>query len=83
LNRAELQNGQYGLSNANTYIPSTILGPNINPSTGELDEKRVKANLEEAISVYIQRNNQLWFNNTQVHLFPPEEGGQTKELLDR
>jgi hypothetical protein len=83
LNRAELQNGQYGLSNANTFIPSQVLMSNKNRETGKEEKWRVQANLEKAIEIYIKRNEALVFNRTEVKFLTIDTKLQEKYTLRR
>lgn len=53
MNRVELQNGCLSRGHSNTFIPSTIAGTSLDPSSGKLSEEKVKENLSLAIDVYI------------------------------
>ena len=49
-NRVELQNGCLSLGHSNTFIHSTLSGPQ---DTGQIDEDRLRQNLSLAIMAYI------------------------------
>ena len=55
LNRVELQNGCLALGHSNTFIPSTLGGSCIDPTTGNLDQEKLKTNMNLAIEAYINR----------------------------
>ena len=69
LNRVELQNGCLALGHANLFIPSTLAGSAFSPDTGAVDIDRVRANLELATSVYIDRVNNCPCGETVIHLY--------------
>ena len=49
----ELQNGCLALAHSNTFIPSTLAGSFVNPSTGKIDNEKVKEDIDLVIDVYI------------------------------
>ena len=53
LNRVELMNGCIAQAHANCFIPSTLGGGNFNENG--LDEEKLRENLDEACSVYMER----------------------------
>ena len=55
LNCVELQNGCLALAHANLFIPSTLNGSCMDTTTGEIDQEKLKANLQAATDVYIER----------------------------
>ena len=55
LNRVELQNGCLSLGHSNTFISSTLGGSCLNQETGEIDDTKLKKNLQLAITAYINR----------------------------
>ena len=85
LNRVELQNGCLSLGHSNTFIPSTLSGPNSNPETGQIDEERLRKNLSLAIMAYINRVNGCPCGDTQIKLYEGstlEEHHATSAKLD-
>ena len=69
LNRVELQNGCLALAHANLFIPSTLHRMPVNPDTGDIDEDRLRCNLNKATDIYIQRVNQCPCGDTVVNLY--------------
>ena len=69
LNRVELQNGCLALAHANLFIPSTLKGTCLNSDTGEIDQDKLKENLEAAIDVYMERCNKAPCGNAQIFLY--------------
>ncbi len=69
LNRVELQNGCLTLAHSNLFIPSNLNGSCFNPETGKLDKSRLKANMDTATEIYINRANNAPCGKTQIHLF--------------
>lgn len=57
LNRVKLQNGCLSLGHANLFIPSTLRGSCTDPSTGGVNEEKLRANLDLATDIYISRTN--------------------------
>ena len=57
LNRVELQNGCLSLAHANLFIPSNLHGSCFDPSTGKVDNERLKRNMDTAADIYISRTN--------------------------
>ena len=76
MNSVELQNGCLALGHSNTFIPSTITGSCINPSTGKVDDDKVKENLDVAIDAYVSRVDGCPCGETCIHLF---KGPQSDE----
>ena len=52
LNRVELQNGCLAHGHSNTFIPSTLGGSCVDSKSGDIDEGKLKHNLEQAIAAY-------------------------------
>lgn len=69
LNRVELQNGCLSLGHANTFIPSTMAGCNIDPETGNIDQAKLKENLNLAITAYVSRVSGCSCGDTTIQLF--------------
>ena len=69
MNRVELQNGCLSRGHSNTFIPSTIAGTNLDPSTGKLSEEKVKENLSLAIDAYISRVDGCPCGSTTIKLY--------------
>ena len=59
LNRVELQNMCLSLSlgHAHTFIPSTLGGLCYNQQKGEIDDEKLRRNMDLAIEAYISRVN--------------------------
>ena len=53
LNRVELQNGCLAKAHSNLFIPSTLNGSCCNSETGDIDDEKLKENLESTADVYI------------------------------
>ena len=68
-NRVELQNGCLTQGHSNLFIPSTLKGSCCNEDTGAIDQDRLKANLDTATDMYINRCNQCSSGDTVIHLF--------------
>ena len=68
LNRLELQNGCLAVAHANLFIPSTLNGMPIDPSTGLVDKDILTANLNQAADINIKRVNQCSCGDTKIHL---------------
>ena len=69
LNRVELQNGYLALAHMNLFIPSTLNGSCMDSNTGEIDQVKLKANLQAAADVYVERCNHAPCGDTQIALF--------------
>lgn len=69
LNRVELQNGCLSLGHANLFIPSTLNGSCVDPNTGAVDTEKLKANLNKAIDVYINRVDGCPCGSTVIKLY--------------
>ena len=80
LNRVELQNGCLAHGHSNTYIPSTLSGSCMDPTTGKVNEEKVKQNLSLAIDAYIHRVDNSPCGETFIHLYrgPPSDDFQLK-----
>ena len=50
MNRVELQNGCLSLGHANTFIPSTLAGSNLDSESGNVNEENLKENSNLAIT---------------------------------
>ena len=80
LNRVELQNGCLALAHANLFIPSTLKGSCLDVNTGGIDHEKLKANLQAAMDIYIQRCNHAPCGDTQIMLF---KGADSSNLQER
>ena len=69
MNRVELQNGCLSRGHSNTFLPSTIAGTSLNPSTRKLSKEKVKENLLLAIDAYISRVDGCPCGNTTIKLY--------------
>lgn len=69
LNRVELQNGCLSLGHASTFIPSTLAGSCLDSETGNVNEEKLRNNLDLAIDAYINRVNGTSCGDTPIHLF--------------
>lgn len=69
LNRVELQNGCLALGDANTFIPSTLGGSCMNPDSGQVDEQKLRTNMNLAIEAYISRVSGCPCGNTTIQLY--------------
>ena len=69
LNRVELQNGCLSLGHAHTFIPSTLGGSCYNQQTGEIDDDKLRRNMDLAIEAYISRVDHCSCGNTCIHLY--------------
>lgn len=76
LNRVELQNGCLALGHANTFIPSTLGGSCMNPDTGQIDEQKLKTNMNLAIDAYISRVSGCPCGNTTIQLYRGADSSQ-------
>ena len=68
LNRVELQNGCLALGHSNLFIPSTLCGSCIDSTTGNIDQEKLRANLDLATDIYISRTNGCPCGDTTIHL---------------
>lgn len=69
LHRVELQNGCLAKAHSNLFIPSTLNGSCCNSETGDIDDEKLKENLESAADVYVNRCNECSCGDTVIHLF--------------
>ena len=69
MHRVELQNGCLSREHSNTFVPSTIAGTSLDPSTGKLSEERIKENLSFAIDAYISRVDGCPCGSTIIKLY--------------
>ena len=69
MNRVKLQNGCLSRGHSNTFIPSTIAGTCLDPSTGKINEEKVKENLSLAIDAYISRVDGCPCGDTTIKLY--------------
>ena len=76
LNRAKLQNGFLALGHTN---PTTLNGSAFSPEMGVIDKERLKANLELATDLYIERVNGSPCGETVISL----DKGAESSLLQR
>ena len=79
LNRVELQNGCLALGHANLYIPSTLGGSCLDPTSGNVDPERLKHNMQLATDVYISRVDGCPCGQGNIRLF---EGAQSQNLQE-
>lgn len=82
LNRVELQNGCLSVAHANLFIPSNLNGSCFDPSTGKIDNQRLKTNMEQATRIYIDRVNHAPFGSAKIHLFPGAEFNNDQALRE-
>ena len=68
LNRVELQNGCLALGHSNLFIPSTLCGSCVDSTTGNIDDEKLKANLDLATDIYISRTNGCPCGDTTIQL---------------
>jgi hypothetical protein len=80
LNRVELQNGCLSLGHANTFIPSTMAGCNLDPETGNIDQAKLKENLNLAITAYVSRVNGCPCGDTNIQLFRGSDSSHLQEI---
>ena len=80
LNCVELQNGCQALAHANLFIPSTLNGSCLDMKTGSIDQRKLKANLQAATDVYIERCNYAPCGDSQIVLF---RGADSSDLQER
>ena len=80
LNCVELQNGCQALAHANLFIPSTMNGSCLDMKTGSIDQRKLKANLQAATDVYIERCNYAPCGDSQIVLF---RGADSSDLQER
>jgi hypothetical protein len=76
----ELQNGCLALTHANLFIPSNLNGSCFDPDTGKVDPIRLKANLNRATDIYIERCNGAPCGDTQLQLFKGADSSENQEL---
>ena len=79
LNRVELQNGCLALAHSNLFIPSTLNGP-CRDSDGNFCEEKLKANLNSATDVYIERCNGAPCGNTKLLLFKGSDSSHLQNI---
>ena len=79
LNRVELQNGCLSLGHSNLFIPSTLNGACIDQQTGKVDREKLRANMESAMDVYIDRVNGSPCGDTVIHLFKGADSTQYQD----
>ena len=82
LNRVELQNGCLSLGHAHTFIPSTLGGSCYNQQTGEIDDEKLRRNMDLAIEAYISRVDQCSCGDTCIHLYRGADAGGFLEVRD-
>ena len=82
LNRIELQNGCLALGHANVFIPSTLVGSNIDSNTAKLDKETFTRNMELATDVYINRVNHSPFGETVIQLYRGSDSKQKQEIRE-
>ena len=80
LNRVELQNGCLSLAHANLFIPSNLHGSCFDPSTGKVDNERLKRNMDTATDIYISRTNAAPCGDTKILLFKGADSSTNQEL---
>lgn len=69
MNRVELQNGCLSLGHANTFIPSTLAGSNLDSESGNVNEEKLKENLNLAITAYISRVSGCPCGDSDIKLY--------------
>lgn len=80
LNRVELQNGCLSRGHAATVIPSTLSGPNVDSSTGSINQNRLNYNMNLAIEAYINRVDKTPCGTTVIHLYKGADSGDEQEV---
>lgn len=80
LNRVELQNGCLAVAHANLFIPSNLDGSCFDPSTGKVDQSRLKRNMDMATDIYISRANNAPCGDTTIQLFRGADSTSNQEL---
>ena len=81
-NRVELQNGCVSLGHAHIFIPLTFGGWCYNQQTGEIDDEKIRRNMDLAIEVYISRVNHCSCGNTCIHLYRGADASNHLEVRD-
>jgi hypothetical protein len=84
LNEVEHLNGQLCRAHANLFIPSTLVGPNKDPLTGEHSAEMVATNLNAAVDIYISRVDNTCFKDNTIKLFraaPPGDFTERRPIL--
>ena len=76
----ELRNGCLALAHANLFIPSNLNGSYFDQDTGKVDPIRLKANLDQATDIYIERCNGAPCGDTQLQLFKGADSSENQEL---
>jgi hypothetical protein len=76
-------NEQLSRAATNLFIPSTINGPNKDPTTGQMDDDRLRSNMEAAKQIYIDRVNNTSFKGCQIKLVLCNTSVVANELQDR
>ena len=79
LNKVELQNGCLSLGHANLFIPSTLNGSCIDPTTGDINTQKLRANLSSAIDVYIDRVDGCPCGSTTIKLYRGTDASEELE----
>ena len=67
MNRVELQNGCKVKARSDLFIPSTLNGTNTDDS-GNIDEQKLKENINDAIEAYISRIDEAPMGDTVIRL---------------
>ena len=80
LNRVELQTGCLALAHANLFILSNLNGSCFDPSSGKVDQSRLKQNMDLATDVYIGRANGAPCGDTTIQLFKGADSASNQEL---
>ena len=81
LNRVELVNGCTARADSNIFIPSTLNGSNM--AASGLSEEKLKANLDTAASVYIDRVQNAPFGKTNIVFFKGNKDEYGRYLENR
>jgi hypothetical protein len=76
-------NGQLTRAATNLFIPSTLHGQNKDPSTGQVNDELLRANMETAKQVYIDRVNNTSYNGSTIKLYPSSCDQQARQLQER
>ena len=71
LTSVKLQNSCLALAHVNLFIPSTLNGSCMDTTTGEINQEKLKGNLQAATDVYIEHCNRAPCGDTQFYFKVP------------
>ena len=78
LNRVELQNGCLALGHSNLFIPSTLIGSNMDSS--KVNYEKLRQNLDLAMDVYIDRVENSPCGAGSIKLFKGADSSSNQEI---